>query len=454
MWMTFWWTLASEWVNPGDSAFVEFESNEPPQLVNCRIKGGDQIIDLRGVGEEIPLELNDRLPEDQRKLWPGGVTLGPSDSPSLQTRAGRIAYVTHELERLTQLGWVDAELVDDYRIALAGHGATANGSIEEMVRKDFEDGEVTSEFVALLSFLPLPPPAREPETFSDALSSGGRGPEMAWIPAGRFRMGCSWSAACNMEGEPERDVEFEAPFGLSKREVTRSEFARFVEATDHRTNGERSQGCRVYAQTWERDLYRNWKSPGFIQTGSHPVVCVSWEDANAYAQWLAEETARPYRLPSEAEWEYAARAGSMEKFGYENHQAGLCATGNTADQTAQVQFPVWRSVVACSDNYVRTAPVSQFLANEFGLYDMFGNVKEWVLDCRNWNFERLPPDGSASTEGDCGVRTMRGSSWASGPQSFLPDIRFSYRDTFIPTFQSTDAGFRVAVDRTDQSAQD
>ena len=444
-WMTFRWSLASEWIDPGTTGFVEFESNKPPQLVNLKMKGGDQSIVIRGAGGGMPRELDDRIPRKSLDLWPRGVTIGPSDSPNLQTRAGRIAYLAEALDRLVELNWLDAKLIEEYRVALARDGEETDGLIEDKVRRDFEAGRITPEFVALLSFLPPRPPKRAPETFSDALSSGGRGPEMAWIPPGRFQMGCAWSAACTMDGVPERGVEFAARFGMSRHEVTRAEFARFVEATGYRTEGERGQGCRVYADNWERDLYRNWKSPGFMQTDHHPVVCVSWEDASAYALWLAAETGRPYRLPSESEWEYAARAGSMEKLGYKDDQTSLCRTGNAADQTAQERYPGWRSVVDCSDHYVYTAPVGQFRANDFGLYDMYGNVQEWVLDCRNSNFERLPSDGSASIEGDCRVRTMRGSSWASGTEPYFPDIRFSHRDTFIPTFHSIYAGFRVAV---------
>lgn len=441
-WLTFFWFLASEWVNPGAAAFVEFEADEPPQVVNCRVKGGDQVI--QGIGEDLPRELGDRLRHSSR-MWPRGVTIAPSDSPRLQTRAGRIAYVAGELERLAELGWVNVRLLEEYRTALARDGEEPGGSIEEKVREDFEAGYVTPEFFALLSFLPPPPPASTPEAFSDALSSGGSGPEMVVVPAGRFRMGCAWSAACHMDGAPEREVKFSAPFGLSKHEVTRGEFARFAEATGYRTEGESGQGCRVYADNWERDVYRTWKHPGLIQTDFHPVVCVSWEDAGAYAHWLAEETGKPYRLPSEAEWEYAARAGTMEKFGYKGDQTRLCKTGNTADRTAQGHYPGWRSVVDCFDHYVHTAPVGQYRANGFGLYDMYGNVQEWVLDCRNRNFENLPSDGSAWTEGDCRVRTMRGFSWADGPQPYYPDIRFSNRNTFVPAFHSIYTGFRVAV---------
>ena len=453
-WLTFLGKSASERIAPGNVAFVEFEADEPPQIVGYKIGGGDQTIDLREVGEDLPFEFDERLPRSTSELWPTGVTIGPGGILSLHSRAARIAYAASELERFAELGWLDGKLIAEYRIALARDGAESVGQIEHKVRKDFVDGRITSEFAALLSFLPPHSHTYPREIFSDALRSGGTGPEMVWIPPGRFAMGCAWSASCTMGDVSERKVEFAVPFGLSTSEVTRDQFANFIEATGYRTEGELGQGCRSYAEGWERDMYRTWRNPGFVQTGAHPVVCVSWDDASAYAHWLAQETGKLYRLPSEAEWEYAARAGSTERWGYEVDQTRLCNEGNAADRTAQDRYPGWRSIANCSDNYVFTAPTRQFRANAFGLYDMYGNVQEWVLDCWHRNFELLPADGSASTDGDCGTRTLRGLSWAEGPRPHMPEIRFSNRETFIPTFHSIYAGFRIAMDTNEYSTGD
>ena len=180
---------------------------------------------------------------------------------------------------------------------------------------------------------------------------------MVLIPPGRFQIGCAFIGGCDAGGVPEHDVEFEAPFGLSKYEVTRGQFARFVQSTGYGTEGERDQGCRTWADGWERDSYRTWKHPGFSQTDSHPAVCVSWDDAVAYTQWLSDETGKLYRLPSDAEWEYAARAGSAANFRYEDDQSKLCNTGNVADRTVQQRYLSWSIVADCFDNYVHTAPV-------------------------------------------------------------------------------------------------
>ena len=445
------WISFRTHTNPGATTVFEIESDDPPQIVQCRIRGGDLI--LRSSAGEIPVELADR--RLSYESWPAGFTIGPSSSPNLQTREGRMAYVTQEMDQLIDLGWVTSELGEEYLAVIAQHEEGRSPSIEQRVREDLQAGRVTPEFLALLSYLPVSSPNVASERyFTDEMRSGGRGPEMVLIPAGRFRLGCALIAGCDDLGVREHDVRFEAPFGLSTHEVTRGQFAHFVQTTGYVADGEQVQGCWMWSNGWERDSYRSWNHPAFMQTDDHPVVCVSWEDAVAYAQWLSEETGKVYRLPSDAEWEYAARAGSALIFRYEDDHSDLCKTGNVADRTAQQRFLSWSIVAACFDNYVHTSPVGQFRANDFGVFDMHGNVREWVQDCRNLNYENLPADGSAWVRGDCQVRAQRGFSWADGPQPYFPDIRFSNRHTFVPTFRSLYAGFRVAVDNNAQSQND
>ena len=314
------WISFRPHAGPGTTIFVELESDGPPQIVQCRIRGGD--LALRSSAGEVPAELRDRKPSYES--WPMGITIGPSDSPNLQSREGRMAYAAKEMDQLVDLGWLATNLVEEYRSAIAQDHEDIVPSIEQRVREDLRAGRVTPEFFALMSYLPFSAPNIAPERFfADELHSGGKGPEMVLIPPGRFRVGCAYAADCDARGVPEHKVEFEAAFGLSKHEVTRGEFARFVQSTGYAMGGERDKGCWTRADGWERDAYRTWRHPGFGQTDSHPVVCVSWEDAVAYTQWLSDETGKVYRLPSDAEWEYAARAGSLTNLVYDDSTATI-----------------------------------------------------------------------------------------------------------------------------------
>ncbi len=197
-------------------------------------------------------------------------------------------------------------------------------------------------------------------------------PEMVVIPGGRFRMGCVSGLNCQDDEKPVHEVRV-ASFELSKYEVTFEEYDRFIAATGGRSPNDKG---------WGR--------------GRRPVIDVSWEDAVAYAEWLSVQTGERYRLPSEAEWEYAARAGSTTKYGWGNdigHNRANC--GGCGSQ--------WDDE--------KTAPVGSFNPNAFGLHDMHGNLWEWVQDCWNGSYQGAPADGSAWTSGDCERRVLRGGSW-------------------------------------------
>ena len=261
------------------------------------------------------------------------------------------------------------------------------------------------------------------EVFVDSLGSGGTGPEMVVIPAGTFRMGClSQDGSCFDREKPVHLVRISQPFALSKYEVTRGEFSRFAGATRHSTGNScvtRESG------RWAVRSGRSWRSPGFEQSADQPVVCVNWQDAGAYVAWLSRETGEAYRLPSESEWEYAARAGTSSKYSFGNESNRLCQWGN---------------VKMCRDGYIYMAPVGTFRPNPFGLYDMHGNVWEWVQDCWNRSYLGAPLDGGAWLSGDCSVRVMRGGSWTNHPRF----LRSASRDRSITSGRGLYYGFRVA----------
>ncbi len=225
-------------------------------------------------------------------------------------------------------------------------------------------------------------------------------PEMVVIPAGSFQMGCL-SGDC-YRNEPVHSVSI-ASFELSKYEVTFEEYDAFTDATGRE---------RVYDAGWGR--------------GRRPVINVSWHDAVAYTQWLSEQTGERYRLPSEAEWEYAACAGSRTWYSWGNdigrNRANCPGCGSR-----------WGNK--------QTAPVGSFRANRWGLHDMHGNVEEWVQDCWNDNYRGAPADGSAWESGDCYYRVLRGGSWASDYPWYL---RSAYRLRDTTGDRDVYSGFRVA----------
>ncbi len=177
----------------------------------------------------------------------------------------------------------------------------------------------------------------------------------------------------------------------------------------------------------------------YVQTARDPVVCVSWDDANAYVQWLAKITGKPYRLPSEAEWEYAARAGLTGAFMWDDgDEKGMCRYANVADLSARDDHPGWNTA-RCNDGHPYTAPVDALKPNAFGVHGMLGNVKQWVADCPA-SLSAIPGDGSP-TGGDCSEHMLRGSAWNSPPSI----VRFAYREHVASSYAANNLGFRVAL---------
>jgi len=295
-------------------------------------------------------------------------------------------------------------------------------------------------------------------------------PEMVVVKRGRFTMGAPAGEEVreNLPDQfrgrsvPRHLITIRHEFAIGKFDVTRDEYAQFVAETNRpdpdncitanasgtgfiATSGK----CRpdpdscitVNASGGFIATNGNWRSPGFPQTGRDPVVCVSWDDAQAYVAWLSAKTGHLYRLPTEAEWEYAARAGTKTaRYGSDN-PAEFCRYSNVADLNYSEQHPGDSgSNRACRDGYAFTSPVGSFPPNQFGLYDMLGNVMDWNEDCWNTNYSGAPTNGTAWQSGDCGRRVMRGGSWDAD----LSVVRSASRRG-IPTFyRVTTFGFRVA----------
>ncbi|MBL8402113.1 SUMF1/EgtB/PvdO family nonheme iron enzyme [Accumulibacter sp.] len=264
-------------------------------------------------------------------------------------------------------------------------------------------------------------------------------PEMVEIPAGSFEMGSPASEAGRFDSEgPQHRVSVNR-FAAGKFEVTRGQFAAFVNASGYNAGSE----CYTFeGGRSEKRSGRNWQNPGYAQAENHPVVCVSWDDAKAYIAWLSQKTNKSYRLLSEAEWEYAARAGSSTARYWGASPDAACAHANVMDATGKSQVPgISWEVHNCNDGSAYTAAVGSYKPNAFGLYDMIGNVWEWTEDCWNKNYTGAPSDGAAWTTGECSVgRVLRGASWY-----FIPRYaRVATRDWFVPSSRNINYGFRLA----------
>jgi formylglycine-generating enzyme required for sulfatase activity len=206
----------------------------------------------------------------------------------------------------------------------------------------------------------------------DPMQSGGEGPAMVVLAGGKFRMG-SESAEADSDEKPVHEVTV-APFALAKHELTKGEFARFVKAEGYQTDAEKGDGCYGWTgDTWEKKQEFNWNNVGFEQGDDHPVVCVSWKDANAYLDWLSAETGERYRLPTESEWEYAVRGGTRDERFWGNDPDDACEFANVRDESAKQAWGAG-SIHDCDDQFAFTAPVGSFKPNGFGLYDGLGNV--------------------------------------------------------------------------------
>lgn len=275
-------------------------------------------------------------------------------------------------------------------------------------------------------------------------------PELVEIPAGGFRMG-DLAGTAGLFDRPVRQVSVHR-FALARHETTVAQFRHFATATSYRTEAERrdgGKGCRTleYAtrNKWGWTPGRSWRDLEFAIEDDQPVVCVSWDDAQAYIGWLNQLTGGGWRLPSEAEWEYTARAGSETRYHFGDDASRLCEYGNLADRTVadRIQLPNkgnWEFTAECADGAAYPTSVGRYLPNAFGLQDMLGNVWEWTADCWNDSYVGAPKDGQAWERGDCTVRVLRGGSWRSHPW----DLQSAARNVQPTGNRDAYTGFRVA----------
>ena len=325
------------------------------------------------------------------KHWLIAVVLGVIWVPP--TAAANEVLTNEDIVTLTEAGFGPSVIV----AKIVSSSTAFDTTVVALVA--LADKGVSEEVVAAM--IAAQPKAIPGSTFRERLRSGDEGPEMVVIPAGSLRMGClSNDDDCLSDERPVHPVTIARPFAISVHEVTFEDYDRFTYPN------------KVDDEGWGR--------------GRRPVINVSWDDAKEYVTWLSSETGAEYRLLSEAEWEYAARAGSTTMYSWGN------AIGtNRANCYSDY----------CGDSWEHTAPVGSFAPNGFGLYDMHGNVWEWVEDCWNDTYSGAPADGSVWQSGECAGRVFRGGSWISKFPRFL---RAAYRFWVTTDFRDYYLGFRVA----------
>jgi formylglycine-generating enzyme required for sulfatase activity len=300
---------------------------------------------------------------------------------------------------------------------------------------------------------PRPEPAKRPVVAPPRADGTAQtitnpiGMKLTLIPAGEFQMG-SPDADRDAEGDekPQHRVRITRPFYLGIHEVTRGQFRRFVEETGYQTEGEKDgKGgwhWNEVTRKWEQNANWSWRRAVFEQSDDHPVIHVSWRDAVAFADWLSRKEEKTYRLPTEAEWEYACRAGTTTRYYSGDDPETLASAGNVADATARSMFASFSYAIAARDGFVDTAPVGRFRPNGFGLFDMHGNVWEWCLDRYGDHYDRESPLDDPAGPSSGVHRVVRGGCWQSFPLRY---DRSASRGHYEPDNRGDYLGFRLAL---------
>ena len=323
---------------------------------------------------------------------------------------------------------------DDYDIEVSHPGYVTHRQVYSL---DAGDQVLVIELEPVASVASV---VAEPESPNRSLN-----PEMVTIPGGCYQMGSPESEEGRDDDERQHRVCVD-DFQIGRYEVTVAEYRRFVESTGYKTEAERHvewEGCWASGAgdyTWKWHAGVSWRNPNpnHAHQETHPVSCVSWNDAQAYLEWLSKETGLAYRLPTEAEWEYAARAGTTRARYWGEDADEACRYANVGDKTKGPDNISWDEAHNCQDEYFFVAPVGRYQANPWQLYDMLGNVWEWT--CSSYE------SGYDGTEGRClgknnannsALLVLRGGSWTHRPRG----VRSANRGWNAPSFRDTALGF-------------
>jgi formylglycine-generating enzyme required for sulfatase activity len=288
---------------------------------------------------------------------------------------------------------------------------------------------------------PVPDVGGSPKEMTNSI-----GMKLTLISAGEFLMGSPDDNKDAYDNEkPQHRVRITRPFYLGVHEVTRGQFRRFVDEAGYQTEAEKDgkggSGWNEQEKKFEQNPRYTWREAGFAQTDEHPVVNVSWTDAVAFAEWLSRKEGKTYRLPTEAEWEYACRAGTTTRYFCGDDAEGLAEVGNVADGTLKAKYPEWAGPIAAQDGFVYTSPVGRYRPNAWGLYAMHGNVREWCWDWYDKDFYKSARVDDPAGPLRASTRVLRGGSWLHDPRF----CRSAYRNSRAPGYRYYDLGFRLAL---------
>ncbi len=345
-------------------------------------------------------------------------TDGSEGNPTLAPGASQAEEALSALADLRKLVPEDA----DVRVLVKEHVNALLSGIKNLNRS----GDRAQALASLDNLRKLAPDDAGVQALRDSIYDARRaitntiGMKFELIPAGEFLMGSTHDDKDASDDEkPQHRVRITRPFYLGATEVTRGQFRRFVNDTGFRTeaetNGEGGFGLNE-AGEWVLDPKYTWQNPGFEQTDEHPVVNVSWNDAVAFAAWLSRKEGTTYRLPTEAEWEYACRAGTTTKYSSGDDPESLATVGNIADGTAKEKNPNWTWAIAAHDGFVYTAPVGRYHPNAWKLFDMHGNVFEWCSDGYAADYYRRSPVNDPPGADGASFRVFRSECWHGTPR--------------------------------------
>lgn len=300
----------------------------------------------------------------------------------------------------------------------------------------------------------LPDDWQTGQIFADRIEKGRYGPEMQVIGAGEFTLGAhKKDKSAPASEKPPHKVAIADPFAISRAEITVAEFALFRTMSGYKPLAEATGSSRVYDLASGRMIDGkgvDWRHDhlGKPSRPDNPVVHVAFDDAKAYTHWLSKQTGKPYRLPTEAEWEYVLRAGTDTVYPWggkakQVEKGNLSAAGDVAPNGRTAR----NAIEGYSDGYWALAPVRRYASEGFGTFDMIGNVSEWVEDCWHENYRRAPASGEAWVNPGCRQRVLRGSSWLAA----LGQSRSSFRAPADADDTNPLVGFRVVRDRQAQA---